>query len=140
MATHPRDSEVFSLKVLPIPSNGYPTLQSTDAVNGELQVARLGSLGALMSVAPWPLIALGQLLTISAMGTLRTGIVETNEFVKARRVTNTTAPVQAYLSKEWLLKLKPDSTLELTVSVTADGGETNVLFPRVYFKIIAPTL
>ncbi|WP_311970157.1 hypothetical protein [Pseudomonas baltica] len=136
----PRDSEVFSLKVLPIPSNGYPTLQSTDAVNGELQVARLGSSGALMSVAPWPLIALGQLLTISAMGTLRTGIVETNEFVKARRVTNTTAPVQAYLSKEWLLKLKPDSTLELTVSVTADGGETSVLFPRVYFKIIAPTL
>jgi hypothetical protein len=133
----PRDSQIFTLAVRPMQANRYPTLRCLDAVNGELRVNTLPAQGAAMTVAPWPLIALNQHISVSVTGTLRTGMVETNEFVKDLAVTNTTSPLSVYLNKGWLTGLAPNSTIELTVTVTADDGATQVTFPRVYIKIIA---
>lgn len=133
----PRDSAVFDLHVLPIAAHEYPTLQCLDAVNGELRVANLPSTGAALTVAPWPLIGLGQRITITATGTLRSGLIETNEFYKNQLVTSTTSPVSVYLAKTWLNGLAPNSEIELTVSVTADDGASDTIFPRIYIKILA---
>lgn len=132
----PRDSEVFTLRIVPIPSHAYPTLNCVEAVNGELRVASLPTQGSNQTVAPWPLIAVGQVINLSATGRLRSGIVETNEFVKDRQVTNASSGVSGYLSKAWLSTVAPNTELEFTASVTADGGETKIVFPRVYVKVI----
>ena len=132
----PRDSEVFNVRVLPIPAYGYPTLQCPDARNGELHVSGLPSLGARLTLAVWPLIALEQRVTITAIGTLRSGLT-TSEEIYSRSVTSMTAPVSTYMDRTWLTTLAPNKDLELTVTVTADAGETKITFPRIYLKIIS---
>lgn len=132
----PRDSQVFSLKVLPIPAFGYPTLNCVEAVNNQLRVGTLPTRGASLSVASWPLIALDHLVTLTAVGVLRNGVTQIKEVYKLP-VMSVTSPLQTYLDKTWLAGLALNSVVELTVSVTADGGETYIIFPRVRVTILA---
>lgn len=132
----PRDSQVFSLKVLPIPVFGYPTLSCVEAVNNQLRVGNLPARGASLSVASWPLIALDHLVTLTAVGVMRNGLTDIKEVYKLP-VASVTSPLQTYLEKTWLAGLALNSVVELTVSVTADGGETYIIFPRVRVTILA---
>jgi len=130
----PRDSEVFKLKVLPIAASGYPTLQCPDATNGELSISGLQGRDARLTLAPWALIAIGQNISIAAIGTLRNGVTTTEELY-SRPVTSATAPVATYVGGQWFSTLAINSKIEFTVTVIA--GETEIVFPRMYLKMLA---
>jgi len=138
----PQDSEVFSLKVLPVPERFYPAVQceEADAATRTLSLRNLGTAGCALRIARWVLMAVGQRVDLQVTGTLRSsGLAITKDMLTDSEITTAdmTYGVAEGLLKSWLEQLQLNSPLTFTFKVTADEGLTYVTFPRLYLTLVA---
>jgi hypothetical protein len=135
-----QDSDVFSLKVLPVPERFYPLVhcEHANAAARTLSLRSVPSLGTTLKVAPWVLIASGQKVDMAVAGTLKTGMPTTTQIIQDFPVSSghVTAGLTELLEKSWLTTLQINSQLTFTVKVTADDGLTYVTFPRLYLTLL----
>ena len=127
--TASEDSTSFNLRIVPMPASRYPDTQCTQAQGSStLSLGRVPAAGADLTVAQWPFMAQGQLLTIVARGvrdssggpisiTVRPPEKVTGPEFNAKRVT-------AILARTFLASLRLDENFTLEASVSFDGGET----------------
>jgi hypothetical protein len=134
-----RDSQVFTVTVLPIPESSYPPLVCVEASNGVLSLAGLRDHGSTQTVAPWPLIAEGQCIDIVATGTRNGGPATHYSLLENKEISSieTTTGVTAQLPKSWLSTLQLRTEITFVVKVSADGGQSYATFPRVYITLVA---
>lgn len=132
-----RDSAIFIVKVLPIPQYGYPTLNCVQADGGILSLARVPAGGSTQTIAKWPLMAVGQKMLLTATGTLNGGGSVTQTMLNNMAVNSTHVNngVSVALEKTWLQSLQVGRDITFTMQVSADDGNSYVVFPRVYVTL-----
>ncbi len=129
------DSESLLLRILPLLQSSYPNVQCTDLVGTNLSLKSVPEAGANLTLAKWPFIAAGQLVTIRASGLIGSGAPIFFDVRNHERPVTDQEAINGIdnekLSKNFLRQLKLNSIFRLSATVSFDGGESPVSFPWV---------
>ncbi|RMV69148.1 hypothetical protein ALP05_03231 [Pseudomonas caricapapayae] len=121
-------SEVFSLRIRPLPTHSYPTVQCSCTDIGKLLLNCVPESGAVVTLGKWIFMAPGQRLTIEASSWTSERLLSdfpiTQTHIDQGKVTAT-------LSKSFLTQLGDGAPLTLNVSVSFDEGNSLTTFPAL---------
>jgi hypothetical protein len=127
-----RDSIPFGLRIVPLDTARYPTIQ-WDRLGGAatLSLQTVPANGEELRVDSWPFMGAGQLVTFEATGVTATGaptriVVRDALPVTAQELA--AKAVRGKLALTFLQGLKLNEFITLTASVSFDGGETRTSF------------
>lgn len=128
-------STILNLKVLPIPADQLQAPQITQASGEDLDVSALTA-DADVTLAPWPLIAVGQMLWLKLEGSSNLDLPAWQGFKITSTGTQSTKIPLSYLQT-----LTNGSPLKLVVEVSFDNGVTRQPFPvKTYTVEQAPVV
>ncbi|MFD2643538.1 hypothetical protein [Pseudomonas japonica] len=136
----PQDSVPFNLRIAPLPSGVYPNVQCLEAQgNQSLSLRDVPVGGANLRLDGWLFIAVGQLLTLEAVGVAATGAesvvvrdawpVSASEFAGNR--------VHALLPRWFLQRLLLNQQFFLKARVSFDKGESFTSFNDTAINLVA---
>jgi hypothetical protein len=134
----PHKSVELQLTVSALPSTAMHPVQSQQISGNQLSLSALGSGGALFSLAQWPLIATGQLLTVEIVGVALAGGNLTIPVLTAQPVSQLLPLIPAgSISKASLRQFKVPSPLTIRAWVSFDGNQTRTPFRNLTPQLVA---
>ena len=122
-------STILNLKVLPIPADQLQAPQITQASGEDLDVSALTA-DADVTLAPWPLIAVGQRLWLKLEGSSNLDLPAWQGFSITSTGTQSTQIPLSYLQT-----LTNGSPLKLLAEVSFDEGTTRQPFPVTTYTV-----
>jgi hypothetical protein len=122
-------SEILNLIVQPIPTSALPTPQITQASAGKLDVNKLDA-DPEVTVAPWPLIGVGQQLW------LRLESSSNQDIWQAFPITDT-GTQSTTIPLEYLQGLGEGSELRLVLEVSFNNDATRQAFPLQSYQLVS---